>query len=516
MTVDDGSTVPRVGLAGIVLESNSFAPVATESDFRSRYYLAGDEILAEAARDHATGPTEVSAFVRAMNASGPWRPVPLVLTGCQPAGPVDHDFFARTVDAIVERLRDAGPVDALYIANHGAMTSTRSHDPDGEMMARLREVIGADARVVATLDLHANISERMVESTDLIIGYQTNPHVDMLERGEEAAWSLRTLLAGARAHPVLVRLPLTPPSVTLLTREGPYADLIDFAQRRKRELAGAIFNVSVFGGFVFSDTPKNGLAVIVTGRDDARAPRLLADEVAARAWSSRERFRRRLTPLDDAVSLAVRTANDVKLPPVIYSDAGDNPGGGGLGNTTWLLAALVEAGARGVLYGAFHDPSLADEAHRLGVGASFAAVFNRHAESEFSKRFTCEARVAALADGDVVGRRGIYAGRSVALGPSAALELGGPGGIVVVVISERHQMADPVFFEMLDLDIARARCVCVKSRGHFRAGFDPWFAPEQVYEVDTPGLTSPVLERFTWRGLPRPVYPLDEDAAWPP
>ena len=506
---------PRVALAGIVLESNSFAPVATERDFRSRYYLAGDEILAEAAREHAVMPMEMSAFVRAMNASGPWRPVPLVLTGCQPAGPIDHGFFVRTLDEILARLREAGPVDALYVANHGAMTSTESHDPDGEMLQRLREAIGPRAPAVVTLDLHANISERMVRSTDIIIGYQTNPHVDMLERGEEAAWSLRTLLAGARAHPVLVRLPLTPPSVTLLTREGPYADLIDFGQRRKRELAGAIFNVSVFGGFVFSDTPKNGVAVVVTGRGDAPAAQALADEIAARAWTSRERFRRRLTSLEEAVELAVRTGREGALPPVIFSDAGDNPGGGGLGNTTWLLAALAGADARGVLYGAFHDPALAGESHRLGVGARFEAVFNRNGESEFSKRFACDARVLALGDGNVVGRRGIYAGRAVALGPSAALELGGAGGIVAVVISERHQMADPVFFEMLGLDIGAARCVCVKSRGHFRAGFDLWFAPEQVYEVDTAGLTSPVLERFTWRGLPRPVYPLDEDTTWP-
>ena len=114
----------------------------------------------------------------------------------------------------------------------------------------------------------------------------------------------------------------------------------------------------------------------------------------------------------------------------------------------------------------------------------------------------------------MVGRRGLYAGRAMNLGPTCALEIGGEGGIVVVVISNRRQTADPMFFEMLDLDIGAARCVCVKSRGHFRAGFDPWFAPEQVYEVDTAGLTSPVLERFQWKNLPRPVYPLDEDTVW--
>lgn len=505
---------PRVALAGMVLESNAFAPVVTEEDFRRAYYLEGADILAEAAEDHSVMPMEMTAFVGAMNATGPWQPVPLVLTGTGPGGPVEHGFFARTVAAMEAGIARAGPVDAVYLCNHGAMTSTESHDPDGELAARMRAAVGPDAFIVVTLDLHANISERLVASTDLIIGYQTNPHVDMRERGEEAAHSLRTLLAGERAEAAFIRLPLTPASVVLLTREGPYADLVDFGQRRKRELGGAIFNVSIFGGFVFGDTPKNGVAIVVTGRGDGAPARQLAGEIARRGWADRQRFRKRLTTLEDAVALALRVGDDPRAEPVIFSDAGDNPGGGGLGTTTWLLAALVEAGARGVIYGSFCDPALATEAHERGVGARFEAVFNRDRESEFSRRFAADARVLALGDGPVVGRRGLYAGRAINLGRTCALEIGGEDGIAVVVISNRLQTADPVFFEMLGLDIGAARCVCVKSRGHFRAGFDPWFPPENVYEVDTAGLTSPVLERFQWKHLPRPVYPLDEGAEW--
>lgn len=513
MSVKQG---PRVALAGIILESNSFAPVVGEDDFRNRYYFEGGEILDQAGKTHSVMPMEMTAFVRAMHATGPWRPVPLILTGTEPGGPVDHGFFVRTVDAMIDALAKAGPVDAVYLSNHGAMTSTESHDPDGEMTARVRDAIGPDATIVLTLDLHANISERLVDAADLIIGYQTNPHVDMLERGEEAAQALRTILAGAHAEAAFIRLPLTPASVVLLSHEGPYADLIDFGQRRKRELGGGIFNVSIFGGFVFGDTPKNGVAIVVTGRDNGAAARDLAVEIAARGWGDRHRFRKQLTSLDDAVSLALRVGNNPSAAPVILSDAGDNPGGGGLGTTTWLLARLVEAGARGVLFGSFCDPALAAEAHRVGAGARFEAVFNRDGESEFSRCFSASARVVSLGDGKVVGRRGLYANRAMALGSSCALEIGGEGGIVVVIISNRRQTADPMFFEMLGLDIGAARCVCVKSRGHFRAGFDSWFGPDQVYEVDTAGLTSPVLERFQWRGLRRPVYPLDENTEWFP
>lgn len=508
---------PRIALCGVMLESNALSPPATEDDFRNLYYLEGDEILAEAAADASVMAMEMTAFVRAMDATGPWRPVPLVMTACQPWGPVDHEFFRRTVDDVVARLAAAGPVDGIYVANHGAMISTATGDPDGEMLAALREAAGPGVPIVVTLDLHGNVSERMVESCDVVVSYQTNPHVDMLERGEEAAYHLRTILAGnARPRSAFIRLPLTPASVTLLTAAGPYADLVDFGQRRKREHAGDILNVSILGGFVFGDTPKNGVAVIVTARHSVEPARALAREIAERGWADRARFRKSLTGIDEAVRAACDNGGDPARPAQIFSDAGDNPGGGGGGDTVELLGALAAAGARGVLYGSFYDPPLAREARRLGAGATFRAAFNRDPHTGFAAPLELDAKVLAVADEPFVGRRGIYAGRLVETQPSCALEVGGEGGVVVVVISKRYQTADPVFFEHLGLDVGAARTVCVKSRGHFRAGFDPWFGPDRVVEVDTPGLTSPVLERYEWKRLPRPVYPLDEDAAWTP
>jgi microcystin degradation protein MlrC len=315
-------------------------------------------------------------------------------------------------------------------------------------------------------------------------------------------------MSGVQARSAFIRLPLTPASITLLTAAGPYADLIAAGQRA---MTGEIMNVSVVGGFVFSDTPKNGVAVVVTARNDVASARRLALDLARQAWSDRQRFVKPLTPIERAVEMSLDVARDPTKPAVIYSDAGDNPGGGGRGNTTWLLAALHEAGATGVLFGVFIDPDLAAEAHAKGVGATFNAIFNRGGETAFAKRFDARATVRALHDGKCIGRRGLWKGKSLDLGPSAALDL---GGITVVVGTMRKQCADPVFFEMMGLDIARARTVVVKSRGHFRAGFDEFFAPEQVFEVDTAGLTSPAIDRIPFRNLPRPVFPLDTDASW--
>jgi microcystin degradation protein MlrC len=138
-------------------------------------------------------------------------------------------------------------------------------------------------------------------------------------------------------------------------------------------------------------------------------------------------------------------------------------------------------------------------------------MFNRGGHHHFSRRDNMAAQVLTLSDGAVVGTRGLFAGRSLSLGRCAALQV---EGVTVVVSSVRQQCADPVFFTMLGLDPAAARVLVVKSRGHFRAGFDPLFRPEQILEVDAPGLTSPILENFKFKRLPRPIYPLDEDAEW--
>ncbi len=502
---------PRIAILGIVLESNSFAPVAGEDDFRSRYYFSDQSILNETRADESEIPIETQAFVRCMDLTGPWQPVPILLTGSQPAGPVDQEFFNTTLDDICQRLEDSMPLDGVYITAHGGMTATEMQDPDGEVITRVRAIVGENTVIIVTLDLHGNISERMVEDADMLIAYQTNPHVDMRQRGQEAAMHMRHLLGGDTAHASFIRLPLTPASINLLTETGPYAELISYGQRRQREHAGAILNVSILGGFVFSDTAKNGLAIIVTSLDDPGPGAALAQELAEYTWDMRAQFRKTLTSLKQAVELA-KVPGDKAL---IFSDAGDNPGGGGRGNTTELLNALIESQAQNVLYGSFFDPELARQAHQLGPGAKFEALFNRQGETETSKQLSVPALVLALSDGHLPGRRGIFAGLLLELGPCCLLQIGAEPGIKVVVISARQQTADPVFFEQFNIDIGRMDTVCVKSRGHFRAGFDEWFKPGQVIEVDTAGLTSPVLERYNWRNLSRPVYPLDEDTHWP-
>ncbi len=507
----------RIALLGFSIECNRFAPVATEHDFAAKTLLHGSAIMDDARAAAPRMLAELPGFVAAMDTAGPWTPVPIALAMAEPNGPVESGFFRRFIADLQTRLAAAGPVDGVYCVMHGAGLVEHDDDPEGTIQTLVRHIVGPNVPIVATYDLHGNISDADIDTIDGFIGYRTNPHMDMRACGTEAAHLLTRLLAGTKTHIAKIRLPIVPPTVTMLTgldaHHRPYGELIDLGQARMREAPydGVVLNVSVMGGFAFADTPFNGLTAVVTATD-AAAARGLAMELAQAGWDRRTRFHPSLTSLPDAIALA-RSAGHAGKPALVFADVADNPGGGGRGNTMFLLEALHSAGITGALVGVINDPELAAEAHSLGEGARFTARFNRVSVSAFSKPFHAPAIIRRLHPGPVTGRRGIFAGNRVDLGPSVALDL---DGITVVVISNRVQCADPVFFEAFGLDIAAARVVHVKSRGHFRGGFDEFFAHDQVIEVDTPGLTSPLLHHFAWQHLPRPVVPLDPHVVWNP
>ena len=507
----------RIALLGFSIECNRFAPVTHEHDFAIRTLLRGENILADARGPAPRMLGELPGFIAEMDAGEPWEPVPLLLAMTEPNGPVEQGFFDGLMTEWETRLRAAGKIDGVYCVMHGAGLTTGDDDPEGTIQAMLRRVVGPDVPIVASYDLHANVSDTDIETIDAFIGYRTNPHMDMRERGAESAQVLRRLIGGQKTHIAKVRLPIIAPTVTMLTGQDapnrPYGEMIDLGQALMQQApwAGRIVNVSVMGGFAYADTKFNGMTVVVTATDQ-QAAEGLALEIAKAGWAKREKFFPTLTSLTEAVAMAKATENAAN-PALVFADVADNPGGGGRGNTMFILEAFHAAGVRDALVGVIYDAALAEEAHSLGAGARFTAHFNRSVENEFSKPFAAEATIAALHPGPIACRRGIFAGGTVDVGRAAALDL---GGIVVVVISQRVQCADPAFFESFGLDIARARVVVVKSRGHFRGGFDEFFAHPQVIEVDAPGLTTPMLHHFAWNNLPRPAIPLERDVEWTP
>jgi microcystin degradation protein MlrC len=505
---------PRVAILGLHLEVNAFAPLTTRRDFEQLSWAEG-EAITEAGRARVTGlPAEVPGFYGRMDATGPWEPVPLIVIAAPPGGMMEPGLFPEFLAIARRRLETAGAVDAVYVGSHGACRAAEEADPDGAVLAMLREVLGPDVPVVGTLDLHCNVSDRQAELADLLIAYRTNAHVDMRERAADAADAIRARLGGmGRPETHFIRLPMVAPSVTLLSSgDLPYAQALREAARL-READPDLLEISVTGGFVYSDIPKCGLCVWASAKPGQGAKaRAAAEAVAGRLWAERERFRIRLTSIEAAVAEAVATGNDSSRPRMILADVADNPGGGGGGNSSAILAALHAARARGVVLGVFVDPALAAEVHAAGEGARIEAVFNR-VPSAFADRFQARAVVRRVSDGKGIGRRGTMAGRAFDLGPAGLLELEG-SGILIVVGSLRRQWHEPAMAEIMGVDLEAMRCIVVKSRGHFRAGFDQLAADDRILEVDGPGMVSPVLSRAPFTGLTRPVYPLDPEARW--
>ncbi|MDM7950607.1 M81 family metallopeptidase [Hydrogenophaga sp.] len=513
---------PRIGLAGFFLEANRLAPVTTGAHFEQSCDRAGAELLAELRAPAPRLLPDSQGFVATMGASGDWEPVALRMALAYPGGPVDHVWWTRFLADVERRLAEAGPLDGVFISSHGAALTTEEDDPDGVLFERIRALVGPNVPVVAVFDLHTNVSRRMTDALSAFVAYRTNPHVDLRERGAEAAVLMRRMLVEGPGVVVLEKLPFLPASTDQLIAPGsPYARLLDEAAAWPDE---RVLNISLCGGFPLADCAKCGFSVVVTASRGARdAAQVAATGMARRVWDSRKAFLTALTPMDTAVAMAVDAGADPthllpRQPRLILADVGDNPGGGGGGNTTALLSALLKAGAKRVLLGVFTDPLLAARAHQEGVGAWFLAHFNAGGPPEaFADPLDHEARVLALSDGTFVGRKGLVQGSTQSMGSSALLSL---GGVQVIVISQRQQLLDPAQLDIFGIDLAQStdsiRTLVVKSRGHFRAAFSDFAPAHRVIEVDGPGLTTPVLSRLSLQRVPRPAFPLDADAQWPP
>jgi microcystin degradation protein MlrC len=200
--------MPRIAILGFAIESNRFAPISTREDFLSRTLLAGETLLSEARNAAPAMTPEIPAFVRAMDQVGAWTPVPILLANAESGGPVEHGFFVEACQHFRAGLKAGLPLDGVYICEHGAAITTEEDDPDGIVFALVREIVGPSVPVVATIDLHANVSDRMVNSVDVLVSYRRNPHTDMAKRGAEAAAILTELLAGMRPTVAHIRMPI--------------------------------------------------------------------------------------------------------------------------------------------------------------------------------------------------------------------------------------------------------------------------------------------------------------------
>ena len=497
---------PRIAVGGFHHETNCFVPTKTDFEYfaahRDRPPLVRGPDVIKWLTDTSFA---LSGFFSEMGEGYDY--VPLIWTSGGAGGYVTRDAFERIAGEMVGLLSQQMPVDAIYLDLHGAAVSEDFEDAEGELLRRVRAAVGEQVPIVISLDYHANVTRRMVELTDGLVGYWTYPHVDRVETGQRAAGVMKSVLERGRpAGRALRRLPFLIPLNSQCTMVDPSKGIIEKSAQLER--GDQVLNVSYLAGFPPSDLDECGPAVIVHAYTQKEAD-ALADELAREIEGNETKFATPLLDPDEAVREAMRIASGAQK-PVVIADTQDNPGAGGTGDTTGLLEALVRNDAQGAVLGIFYDAAAAAAAHEAGEGADLSIALGGKFGPEGVTPYSATFRVVRLGDGRMRTTGPSVGGRNIDLGPMALLRI---GGVSIVVSSKRMQAHDQAPFRHLGIEPKDQKILALKSTVHFRADFQP--LAEAVLVAIAPGghIVDPTKYRYTkLRGGVR-LYPLGPEFA---
>lgn len=490
----------RIAIAGVAHETNTFAEgLTTLADFHRSGGFPGLMTGAELIASLRGAATCTGGFIAGAEAAGDIELLPLLWTFAQPSGLVAQEAFESLVGDLLSRLQAALPVAGVLLDLHGAMVTEECDDAEGELLRRVREVVGPDVPVVATLDLHANITAEMTRQATALVGYDTYPHVDAYERGQEACAILQATIRGDRQPVMALRqipMLLGPPrQCTLLP---PMQDLMALVHEREQQ--PEILSITLAGGFPFADTPHTGAAVVVVAEGDEALAGQVADEIAAALWARREDFRMTLTPVPEAIAWAA-----AKGGPVILADGSDNPGGGAPCDGTVMLQALIEAQAGPSTVAIIADPEAVAEAVAAGVGNTVTLTVGGKTDDRHGEPLTLTGYVRLIADGRYVNKGPMFTGMAADMGRTVVFVV----GVVEVLLTEKRvQPWDAQALRSVGIEPRDRLLIGLKSAVHFRADYQP--LARRIFETDTPGIHNPDVTQYDYRRLRRPIWPLDE------
>jgi microcystin degradation protein MlrC len=488
-----GDGVARIGIGGFLHETNTFA--ASRARFATFVeadawpgLLVGEEMFGAVSGVNLA----IDGFIRAARTSH--ELVPLLWASANPSGPVTEDAFEAIAFMLDRMIRDAGPLDALFLDLHGAMVSEHLEDGEGELLRRLRQRVGAALPIVVALDFHANITPAMFEHASGLLAYRSYPHVDMAQTGQRA-WELMDRLLGGRVlHKGYRQLPFLIPMPWQSTLAEPMRSLVALGDSLASE---QVFSAEFVPGFPLADIYHSGPSVIAYGHDRMaveRAVESLTEAVLARQAD----FGGRLYAPTDAVAYAIEQGLRREAGTIILADTQDNPGGGGSGDTTDILHELLRQNAQRVCVGVVCDAGFAEAATYAGVGAVIEIPLGA-ASGIGAPPLQVPFEVLALGTGRFTGTGPFYLGCHMDLGPMARVRCGGPLGIEVVVSSRKQQAADRAMFRHLGADPADYRILVLKSSVHFRADFGE--LADEILVVAAPGANAADLRQLRYEKL---------------
>jgi microcystin degradation protein MlrC len=491
----------RVAVGSFVQESNSFTPVpGSWFHFSPQHVLRGPELFEQRSGTR----TELGGIIDAAVGYS-MELVPLMAASASAsAGPLLADVFVALRDELLDRLGGAGPIDGVILALHGAMVAEGYADATGEVLRAFRAALGPNIPLVATLDLHANVTQQMADHATALVGYHTAPHVDLYETGQRGAALLHKILVG-QAHPAtaLRRLPMILPAENGRTTDGPYAEVME--QRHLLAQHARVLDSSVFSVQPWLDLHDVGCSVVVITEDDPRLAAQQADLIADAFWRRRQAFDVVLTPTADAIAQALTSERQ----PIILGDSADAPSSGAPGDSTIILRHLLEIQPSRDCYLNIVDARAVATLIEAGVGSEVTLHIGAGSGTTFYQPLEITGTVELIADGDFVNKGLGFQGVVFHRGRTVVLR----NGHVSLVVMERPVIQwDPELYRSVGLEPTRAQLVVVKSPAAFRATYGPFAA--DILMLDAPGVCSPNLRALPFQHVRRPLYPLDDLQDW--
>jgi microcystin degradation protein MlrC len=484
-------------------ESNTFCKLPTGiSAFAERGLLVGEEAVS-ARKDHNT---ELGGFLEAGRAYG-WNVTHVISASAHPGGPVTREAFdALTAHIIAAAQAHTGPLHGILLGLHGAMVPDFCDDGEGELLRRLRAVIGHATPIAITLDPHANVSQTMCDLADIIVSFKTYPHTDMRVAGRHAGDILqRTMLGAIRPVTLRVTRPMLEEANGGRTDIGPMLDRL--AEARAYEQQADVFAVSVNGAFPNADIPEVGTSVTVTAQGDMARHAEFASRLADDIWACRNQAFNQYYTVAQAATLCKDYRSEGKG-PIIVADYADNPGGGAYGDSTNLLSALLDAGVRDACFGPMVDPQTVQQLQAYPPGDKVQIRLGGKTDPRFGGaplELQCTL-VSLNADGNYTGSGAMIGGLKRSWGPMAVVQV---EGIEILVVTVRAQMLDLQQFLAFGIDPTRKEVVGLKSMQHFRAAFEP--IAGKVIVCDSGALCTLDYSVLPYDKVPRPMFPLDRE-----
>ncbi|MFT5259897.1 MAG: microcystin degradation protein MlrC [Saprospiraceae bacterium] len=417
--------------------------------------------------------------------------VPLLWCSATPCAHVTEHAFETIMAQLLTEVELALPLDGLYLDLHGAMVCEHLEDGEGAILERLRALVGDDLPIAVSLDLHANVTATMVEHASIIDIFRTYPHIDMGETGSRTAEHLHQLVENQQPLYKAYRqldflIPLNWGCTLIQPTQSIYEHLPSLVNPQTPCVAFAC-------GFHLSDIYDVGPSVVAYGHSQAKAD-AAADALLQLAHSHETDFGGKIWPADQGVIQALKLVQSNQgKGPIILADTQDNPGGGGPGDTTGLLQAMVNADLTDALLGVINDSITASQAHALGIGASFDTLLGEQAGLPGHKPYATAVKVLGLSDGSFTATGPMYKGARIQIGLCALLEI---SGVMVVVSSHAIQVADQEVFKHIGVDSATKSIVALKSSVHFRNDFTEMASHILIVAAPGPVYADPAALHF--------------------